>query len=286
MIADLIYDIGMCDGNDTCFYMKKGFRVVAIEANPDLVDRAQHRFAAELATGQLTLLNVAISDDEGSVPFYVSRKDPGWSTISPGFAQSMATRRGGRFDEVRVRSSRLESIIATHGVPYYMKIDIEGVDIICLHALHAFDDRPRYVSVEMPNRHDWDALAQHHYADLCHLFLLGYRGFKIMDQTRLSRIVLPRPAREGLYAPHEFTGHSTGPFGAETPGKWLSFDGIVPAYRSALSRTEPAWFDLHAVCGDEIPSAPPRDIPRTLARDLRAIRATLRRRLAASVAGR
>jgi hypothetical protein len=30
MESDLIYDIGMCDGADTAFYLAKGFRVVGL----------------------------------------------------------------------------------------------------------------------------------------------------------------------------------------------------------------------------------------------------------------
>ena len=36
----LIIDLGMNDGSDTLFYLKKGFNVVAVEADPTLVDRA------------------------------------------------------------------------------------------------------------------------------------------------------------------------------------------------------------------------------------------------------
>ena len=31
--ADLIYDVGMHRGEDTAFYLRKGFRVVAVEAD-------------------------------------------------------------------------------------------------------------------------------------------------------------------------------------------------------------------------------------------------------------
>jgi hypothetical protein len=34
MHPDLIYDLGMHRGGDTQFYLEKGFRVVAVEANP------------------------------------------------------------------------------------------------------------------------------------------------------------------------------------------------------------------------------------------------------------
>jgi hypothetical protein len=42
---DLIYDVGFHVGEDTEFYLKKGYRVLAVEANPELCARGQMRFA-------------------------------------------------------------------------------------------------------------------------------------------------------------------------------------------------------------------------------------------------
>ena len=42
---DLIYDVGLHIGQDTAFYLEKGFRVVAIEANPVLAHQVAVRFA-------------------------------------------------------------------------------------------------------------------------------------------------------------------------------------------------------------------------------------------------
>ena len=38
MVKNLVYDVGMNDGSDTLHYLKKGYKVVAIEADPTLVD--------------------------------------------------------------------------------------------------------------------------------------------------------------------------------------------------------------------------------------------------------
>ena len=44
---DLVYDVGMHKGEDTEFYLRKGFRVIAFEADPDLAHsgRVQGHFA-------------------------------------------------------------------------------------------------------------------------------------------------------------------------------------------------------------------------------------------------
>ena len=43
--ADLIYDVGLNTGQDTDYYLKKGYRVVAFEAEPRNVEYCRERFA-------------------------------------------------------------------------------------------------------------------------------------------------------------------------------------------------------------------------------------------------
>lgn len=49
VVEDLIYDVGFNRGEDTAYYLRKGYRVVAFEANPDLVQEGAARFERELA---------------------------------------------------------------------------------------------------------------------------------------------------------------------------------------------------------------------------------------------
>lgn len=79
---NLIIDVGMHIGNDTAFYLAKGFRVVAVEANPKLVDQARVRLSHEIATGRLTICNSAIVNYDGEIEFYVSDEHPDTGTIS------------------------------------------------------------------------------------------------------------------------------------------------------------------------------------------------------------
>jgi hypothetical protein len=43
--ADLMYDVGFHRGEDTAFYLKKGFCVVAFEAHPRLAEKGRAMFA-------------------------------------------------------------------------------------------------------------------------------------------------------------------------------------------------------------------------------------------------
>lgn len=42
---DLIYDIGLHQGQDTDFYLRKGFRVIAFEANPENAAFCRKKFS-------------------------------------------------------------------------------------------------------------------------------------------------------------------------------------------------------------------------------------------------
>src|SRR4051794_13552031 len=80
---DLIFDIGFHLGEDTEFYLKKGFRVVAVEANPELAEKGEEMFADAVRSGRLTIVNGAISETTGPVVFHRNLEKSLWSTIDP-----------------------------------------------------------------------------------------------------------------------------------------------------------------------------------------------------------
>lgn len=117
---DLIYDVGMYDGSDTACYLHRGYRVVAIEANPQLVDAAQLRFADALDSGRLHLLNLAIHETPGlDLPFWISEM-----TTCSSFSEGVATKYASA-TATTVRTESFDRVLAAHGVPRYLKIDIE-----------------------------------------------------------------------------------------------------------------------------------------------------------------
>jgi FkbM family methyltransferase len=146
-VSGLIYDVGAHEGQDTEFYLKKGFRVVAIECNPTLVTRLSQRFAKEIAEGRLTVVPFAISDSVGEIDFYVNGARSVWSTADPKFARRNE-KLGAPSTKIKVPTRPFASILSEFGVPYYLKVDIEGSDMECLKALRSFVARPRYLSIE------------------------------------------------------------------------------------------------------------------------------------------
>ena len=65
---NLVFDVGLHRGEDTRFYLAKGFDVVAVEAMPDLARRAAEELRDYVDSGQLVIENVAIAEEAGPFP--------------------------------------------------------------------------------------------------------------------------------------------------------------------------------------------------------------------------
>lgn len=208
----------MHTGEDTEFYLAKGFDVLAIEANPDLVAAGRERFSKEIESGQLHILPVAIAEQEGVLPLAICEEKSSVSTLSPKQVGSQESA-GFTYRYVDVPTRPFESILSEYGVPRYLKVDIEGMDLLCIRALRNVGERPDFVSVESRVNS-----AGAHFVDvfdeLSALWELGYRQFAFVDQSKNLKRKPPNPAREGRYADAVFTHDHSGLFGAELPVKW------------------------------------------------------------------
>jgi len=217
VLAGLIFDIGMHRGQDTEFYLGKGFRVVAVEANPVLAETAARRFEGEVASGTLTIEQKAISDQTGTIAFYVNEDKDDWSSLTEDFA----ARQGTRSTRVEVASVTMGQLIAQHGVPYYVKIDVEGADTTCLRQLSKTQARPAFVSFEAEIGHPEQLSEQ-----IGLMIDMGYDRFQIVNQRLNKHTRPPEPPREGRYCRMQFDGYSSGLFGLELPDKWLSPEAL------------------------------------------------------------
>lgn len=76
----------MHKGKDAEFYLKKGFDVIGIEANSQLVEEVRSRLGKYVANGRLTICDIAVTDYDGEIDFYVNDAHNDWGTISKRFA--------------------------------------------------------------------------------------------------------------------------------------------------------------------------------------------------------
>ena len=130
-MQDLIYDVGAHLGEDSQHYLAKGFKVVAVEANPDLASHLRKRFAAEMADGRFKLVECVIAEQTGYQTFYVNETTSVWGTAYPQWAARNA-RLGSDSRVSRLPSRPFAEVMKEFGVPYYLKIDVEGADLLCL----------------------------------------------------------------------------------------------------------------------------------------------------------
>ena len=230
---DLVYDVGMHKGEDTEFYLRKGFRVIAFEADPELVRFCRNRLRDSIAQGSLTIVEGAILDsndaDAGQkkVRFYRNENVSVWGTVCADWVERNA-RLGASASSIEVDVVDFAGVIQEHGMPRFMKIDIEGCDMSCIHALKRFRERPDYVSIESDKtsfrniKREIDTLVD-----------LGYDCFQAVEQSAIPRIQSPPfPPTEGKYAAQLFDQGSSGLFGSELGGKWQSKHAILRRYRA------------------------------------------------------
>jgi FkbM family methyltransferase len=141
--GNFIIDVGMNDGSDTAYYLHCGFGVIAIEADPRLAEAARRRFAREIEAGKLALLNLGIAPTTGAADFHLATNHQRSS-----FSTDVVSRRGMQIVEtVRVPCAPLSAVIQQYGVPYYIKVDVEGNDLYCLESLSKIATPP-YLSVD------------------------------------------------------------------------------------------------------------------------------------------
>jgi len=278
----LIYDVGMNNGDDTAYYLARGFQVIAIEANPALVQQASKRFEQAIAAAQLRILNVGIADGEGAFPFLICDTHPEWSTFDLSAIQDKSV----EYRQITVSCRRFRSILEEFGIPYYLKLDIEGNEIHCLRDLFV-SDLPGYVSFEKTALWSLESLTL--------LQNLGYSKFKLISQHNYLPVEYPPSRQQKNYerlqallkgrnfalrlfrkaggrswlqsqlnkarcqSTWEFLPGSSGPFGEDAAGRWQSFDGIIAALEKAnhsFEAKEPSafwnnisysfWADFHA----------------------------------------
>lgn len=209
---DLIYDVGVYNGDDTAYYLHKGYRVVAIEAHPKWAQDARERFADAIRDGRLTILNVAIGPEEGVAELVVNERHTDWTTLNTDLTKSQGWA-GMATHVMEIRTVRFKDVLAEHGVPYYLKVDIETFDHYCLEDLDP-SDLPPYVSFE----------AQY-FRDLVMMRDKGYQVFKVIRQ---------QDHRQAHFDPAHYKAAHEGPVREGKAGGKRPMSGWTPALLRTL----------------------------------------------------
>jgi FkbM family methyltransferase len=224
MIPDLIFDVGMHKGEDTAFYLALGYRVVAFEANPELVRLNRERFAEPLNDGRLSIISGAIADTNAeSITFYTNHAVSVWGTVDEDWVRRNESITAST--PVTLPTIDFADALEEHGVPHYLKIDIEGGDLVCLRCLVALDSVPKFVSIES-NQSDWAGLV----AEFDLLESLGYDRFAVVQQGTIPGRSVSVSTLTGERLRYRFEPDASGGFG-DMVGPWVSRDAALRRYR-------------------------------------------------------
>ena len=127
--GDLVFDIGAHVGDRVASFQRLGARVVAAEPQPAAVKVLRLFYGR---SRDVTIEAVAVGRASGTISMMINPDNPTVSTAShdtvraardaPGWEAQRWTR------TIHAQVTTLDSLIARHGVPAFIKIDVEGFE--------------------------------------------------------------------------------------------------------------------------------------------------------------
>jgi FkbM family methyltransferase len=134
--GDLVFDIGSHVGDRVAAFRRLGARVVAVEPQPALVRTLRLLYGRDSA---VTIEPVAIGRSAGTIELKLNVDNPTVSTASDAFVRAAGGAPGWEgqawTSSVRVPVTTIDELIARHGMPTFIKIDVEGFEAEALGGL-------------------------------------------------------------------------------------------------------------------------------------------------------
>ncbi|HEY0657801.1 MAG TPA: hypothetical protein VGD05_04980, partial [Pyrinomonadaceae bacterium] len=213
---NLIYDVGMHKGQDTDYYLKKGFKVIGFEANPENAAFCRERFAGAVEKGDLIIVEGAITELSArnakakTIKFYRNENHSLWGSTCDDWAYRNEVM-GTSNEIIEVEAIDFAKCLERYGIPFYLKADIVGSEIVCLKALLEFENKPDYLSIRSEKvifrrlEYEFELLEQ-----------LGYRSYKAIQQDfKHLKVPIGSNGKTELYS---FEEGGSGPFAEDSEG--------------------------------------------------------------------
>ncbi len=141
--------------SNTYVFYKNGWSGITVEAAPGVKERFDKYRPRDIN------LQYAVSDHEGTLPFYIFGRQSVYNTADPTTAERVAQKLGVSPDTIFVPSKRLETILDEYLPPnqslQFLSVDVEGIDFNVLRSNNWDKYRPELVAVEL-HSYDLDAV--------------------------------------------------------------------------------------------------------------------------------
>lgn len=134
--GDLVFDIGAHVGDRVAAFRRLGARVVAVEPQPALLKTLRLLYGRD---PMIAIEAAAAGRQPGSIELSVNLDNPTVSTASTEFIAAAAGTPGWESQtwskRIRVPLTTIDDLIARHGRPVFIKIDVEGFEAEALAGL-------------------------------------------------------------------------------------------------------------------------------------------------------
>jgi FkbM family methyltransferase len=235
------YDVSLHLGEDSEYYLKKGLRVIAFEANSELVNTCKRKFMDQINSGQLIIVEGAIAPKNyGDTITFYRHSHSVWGTIRPDFNERNLELWGQPTRTIQVKRIDFADTINKYGILFFLKLNIEGTDRHVLKTLEQFPIRPKHISIES-EKVDFPQLE----SELKLLRELGYDKFRAVQQATNPGLSINTKDLEGTSLEHTFGAHASGAFGDDLEQPWESYDEILENYRRIFKYY--CWFGDHSI---------------------------------------